>query len=162
MQRGDILLFHRPSSLANFRRDPVGTLFTAIIHFSTKSRWNHAAIACCPDGYVEATSRGVVMTDLDESADEILVVPVSYDDEEDREDTVSWAEEQIGTRYGYFNAFWCGLRNMFPGAVHIKHGDSIICSELVAEALQRAGYDFDKDSALVSPGDLASAFGAQR
>ena len=47
-------------------------------------------------------------------------------------------------------------------AIHKEHGKTIICSELVSEALARAGHDFDKDYALVSPGDLAEHFGVGR
>lgn len=165
MHRGDVLLFHRETSLEGFRKDFLGTLFTTLIHLCTQSRWNHTAIALDDKSYIEATSLGVCVTPMPESTrstgDEIVVVHVPYDDEDDEIDAVAWAAGRVGVRYGYFNAFMCGLRHVFPG-VTIKFGDSVICSELVAEALERAGYDFDKDSVEVSPGDVAEELGVPR
>lgn len=187
MAAGDVLLFSRPITWANFRRDKFGTLMCALIHLTTRSRYNHAALSIGPDEngvelMVEATNRGVVVSPI-ESADEIRVVPVPCFDPalprmdfvypkcgdgldgyygNDLEDVLAWSTGRVGTKYGFMNAFWCGLRNVIPGAAHIKHGDSLICSELVADALQRAAHDFKKDPALVSPGDLAEHFGVQR
>ena len=161
MRPGSVLLFHRSTSWDQLRRDFRGTLFTALIHFCTRSRWNHAAMAVSRNEYVEATATGVRITPFGKNTDQILVVPITYDDEDDLTDTLAWATGRVGTRYGYLNAFFCGLRNLFPG-LQIKDGDTVICSELVAESLERAGFDFKKDSALVSPGDLAEAFGVER
>lgn len=160
---GDILLFHRPTTWANFRRDPLGTFFTALIHISTRSKWNHAAIMVSETAYVEATASGVRLTMLGETTDEVASVVLFFDDDEDCNTVVAWALARQGVRYGYFNAFMCGLNNLLVGlGVVIKRTDAIICSELVAEALERAGFDFGKDSALVSPGDLATAFEVPR
>lgn len=163
MKPGDVLLFHRPTTWANFLKDPKGTFFTALIHLSTRSRFNHAAIAISEQAYAEATAGGVAITLAGTSSDEITVISPAYDDEDDRNEAVAWAVARTGERYGYFNAFMCGANNVLVGlGVVIKKTDAIICSELVAESLERAGFDFGKDSALVSPGDLATAFGRDR
>jgi uncharacterized protein YycO len=171
---GDVLLFARPITWANFRRDKSGTLMCALIHLTTRSKWNHAALDIGDGMMVEATNRGVVVSPI-ASADEIHRVEgqhmVEYSDGfrcfgqylgNDLEETLAWSTGRVGWKYGYGNAFWCGLRNLFPGLAHIKHGKTIICSELVADALQRAGHDWQKDPALVSPGDLAEHFGVPR
>lgn len=154
---GDIVLYHHPKF----------NLFTSLIHLTTRSQWNHASIIV--EGYgpsakvAEATNRGVVVSQLSSTKDRILVVPVEYDDEEDRLTAIAWARARTGVRYGYFNAFMCGVNNVLAGLnLAIKRTDSIICSELVAESLERAGYDFGKDSSQVSPGDLATKFGVPR
>jgi uncharacterized protein YycO len=178
---GDVLLFSRKTSRANFRRDPFGTVMCALIHLTTRSRYNHAALDIGDGLMVEATNRGVVVSPI-ESADEIHHIyalelesifdkpqlcsgdgfcPITYLGN-DKEEVLAWAAGRVGWKYGYGNAFWCGLRNLFPGLAHIKHGKTIICSELVADALQRAGHDWQKDPALVSPGDLAEHFGVPR
>ena len=163
MKAGDILLFHHGTSLADFKADPMGTLFVALIHFSTHSKWNHAALATSLTEYIEATAQGVRRSKIGSSSDQVQVVPVMFDDEEDRLTAVAWAAAREGERYGYLNAVMCGLNNIIVGlGFVIKRTDAIICSELVAEALERAGYDFGTDSALVAPGDLASAFGVGR
>lgn len=183
MTPGDVLLFHRPTTLESFRKDPKGTLFTALIHLTTHSKWNHAAIAISDTHYAEATAGGVQITHLPVS-DEVIgecakfggvsriadpdgsiiqITPPPFDDDDDRLTAVAWAVARTGVRYGYFNAFMCGANTVLVGlGLVVKRTDAIICSELVAEALERAGYDFKKDSALVSPGDLADAFSVPR
>lgn len=162
--RGDVLFFHRPTSWATLKADPLGTLMTALIHAVTGSRWNHVAIAYGPHSYIEATAQGVKRSWLsDGETDEILVVRPGYADAEDAWSAVSWAYARVGFPYSYWNAFMCGLnRVLSTWHVAIKTTDAIICSELVAEALERAGYDFGKDSSQVSPGDLATALGIAR
>lgn len=161
MKAGDVLLFHRPTSWGTLRADFVGTLFTAAIHFCTRSRWNHAAMAISPTEYVEATGAGVVVTEWGRTTDEVTVCPVWYTDPDDLMDTLGWATARVGTKYGYLNAVVCGLRNMLPG-LQIKDGGTVICSELVAEALRQSGRYLGKDAALVSPGDLADYFHVPR
>ena len=177
MAAGDVLLFSRKIDRHNFRRDPFGTLMCALIHLTTRSKWNHAAIALDDKQMIEATNRGVVVGPI-RSSDEIRVVGICGTDVyapfadnrcgvsgyegNDLEETLAVAAAAVGTKYGYFNAFWCGLRNLIPGAAHIKTGKTIICSELVSFALMYAGHRWDKDTALVSPGDLAEHFGVSR
>lgn len=178
MAAGDVLVFSRPTTWANFKRDKFGTVMTTLIHLTTRSKWNHAAIALDDKRMIEATNRGVVVSPI-ESSDEIGVIWMPTDEGEfagcgagqpcdlpycgnDLEEVLAVAAAAVGTKYGYFNAFWCGLRNLIPGAAHIKTGKTIICSELVALALMYAGHRWDKDTALVSPGDLAEHFGVAR
>lgn len=159
---GDVLLFHRPTTFANFSKDLMGTTMTTLIHLTTRSRFNHAAMALGDGKMVEATSAGVCVSDISSSNDDITIVPMTYEDADDKEDVLAWATGRVGTHYGYLNAFICGLRNLFPGRLQVSWGDTIICSELVADALSRAGFDFGKDAGLVSPGDLATYFGVPR
>jgi hypothetical protein len=177
---GDVLLFARPITWANFRRDKFGTLMCALIHLTTRSKWNHAALAIGPDEngvelMVEATNRGVVVSPI-ASADEIQVVgfvpdlPVPLCGKpnhlnayhgNDLEEVLAWGTGRVGNRYGYVTAFFCGLRNLFPGW-SVVQDRAFICSQLVSEALERAGHDFDKSTEKVSPGDLAEHFGVNR
>lgn len=180
MAAGDILLFHRPTTWANIKADKFGTVMTALIHLTTRSRYNHAALDIGDGMMVEATNKGVAVNPI-ASLDEIRVIGLSHWDTDiafgdakacadllvgyagdDLEQVLAWSTGRVGWKYGTLNAFWCGLRNLIPGVAHIKHGKTVICSELVAEALERAGHDFGKDSALVSPGDLAEHFGVSR
>lgn len=178
MSAGDIYLFHRPTTWANFKADKLGTVMTALIHLTTRSRFNHVSLDIGEGLMVEATSKGVAVNPI-RSTDEITRIPQpvasllgcamrppvaccnSYVGN-DLEEVLAWATGRVGWKYGTLNAFWCGLRNVFPGAAHIKHGKTIICSELVSEALARAGHDWQKDYALVSPGDVAEHFGVRR
>ena len=180
MAAGDVLLFSRPITWANFRRDPFGTFMCALIHLTTRSRYNHAALDIGDGLMVEATNRGVVVSPI-ESADEITTIPVDptffgydvlrawcgvpcgncYGDGNDLEEVLAWGAARVGNRYGYVTAFFCGLRNLFPGW-SIVQDKAFICSQLVSEALERAGHDFGKSTEKVSPGDLAEHFGVNR
>ena len=164
MSAGDVLLFHRPTTWANFRADKFGTVMTTLIHLTTRSKWNHAAILLDSDTYAEATDKGVVLSELGSSSDEVLQIPVTYDDEEDRFTACNWAAARVGTRYGFWQAFMCGANNLLVGlGLVIKRTDAVICSELCSEALWRAGHPkITKDPALISPGDLAEALGVPR
>ena len=164
MRPGDLLLFHRSINKANWKADPKGTFFCWLIHLTTRSRWNHAAIAVTPNAYVEATAAGVLRTLTGTNSDDVMTVPVTYkDDMDDRNAAVAWALSREGERYGYLNAILCGVNNVLVGLhLVIKNDRSLICSELVAEAMERGNIDFGKDSALVSPGDLATHFGVTR
>ena len=162
-------MFSRPITWANFRRDPFGTFMCALIHLTTRGRYNHAAIQLDDSRMIEATNRGVVISPI-ASLDEIrtflpfcagdLDCAGRYDGN-DLEEVLAWAAGRVGWKYGYLNAAICGLRSMWPG-LQIKVANTAICSELVAESLERAGHYFGKDSALVSPGDLAEHFGVPR
>ncbi|MDQ3690873.1 MAG: hypothetical protein M3406_12740 [Chloroflexota bacterium] len=165
MDSGDVLVFHTPTPLQRMWRPSLWLPF--LIHISTRSRWNHAALCIGTDAVtgkqlmVEATARGVAVNPVSSRNDEVRVVRLEYQDN-DREDVLAFATGRVGWRYGFFNAFICGVRHVFPGVVQIKVGNQVICSELVAEALERAAFDWGKDTALVSPGDLAERLGLPR
>ena len=176
MSAGDVLLFSRKSTWANFKADKLGTVMTALIHLTTRSRFNHAALDIGDGMMVEATSKGVAVNPI-RSTDEITrISPMSFQvarvcraplicglfyDGNDLEEVLAWNTARVGWKYGYLNAAICGLRSMWPG-LQIKVGKQAICSEIVAESLERAGHDWGKDSALVSPGDVAEHFGVPR
>jgi uncharacterized protein YycO len=165
MAAGDVLLFSRSVNLRNLRKDPFGTFMCALIHLTTRSKWNHAALILDEKlNYAEATSEGVVVSAYGSSSDEVVKIPVRYDDDEDRFTACNWAAARVGTRYGFGQAFMCGTNNLLVGlGLVIKRTDAVICSELVGESLWRAGHPaITKDPALVSPGDLATAFGVER
>ena len=184
MSAGDVLLMHRPITWANFRKDKFGTLMCALIHLTTRSKWNHAALSIGLDEngvemMVEAVSVGVRVSKI-ESFDDIYrveQVPESFGlactfglkgvgdllhySGNDLEEVLAWAAGRVGWKYGYVTAALCGLRNMFPGW-SIVQDKAVICSQLVSEALERAGHDFGKSTEKVSPGDLAEHFGVPR
>lgn len=164
LEAGDVLVFHTPTPPGQLWRPSLWLPF--LIHLVTRSRWNHAALAIGPrsDGVqmmVEATARGVMDSRVDSRHDEMRSVRLLYH-HDDKEQVLAYAAGRVGIKYGFFNAFFCGLRHVFPGALQIKIGNQVICSELVAESLERAGYYWGKDTALVSPGDLAQQLGLPR
>jgi len=182
MAAGDVLLFSRKITPAAFKADPFGTVMCALIHLTTRSRWNHAALSLGPDEngdglMVEATSKGVAVNPI-RSTDDVTVIHSAltttrdwaceagdsadlFYGGNDLEEVLAWSTGRVGNRYGYVTAFFCGLRNLFPGW-SIVQDKAFICSQLVAEATERAGHDYGKSSEKVSPGDLAEHFGVER
>ncbi len=165
LDSGDVLVFHTPTPLQRLWQPSLWLPF--LIHLSTRSRWNHVALSIGTDTatgeplMVEATARGVAVNTVSSRHDEVRAIRLEYQ-HNDREEVLAFATGRVGWRYGFFNAFICGLRHVFPGFVQIKIGNQVICSELVAEALERAGFGWGKDTALVSPGDLAERLGLPR
>ena len=175
MSAGDVLLFSRKITPAAFKADPFGTVMCALIHLTTRSRYNHAALDIGDGLMVEATSKGVAVNPI-RSSDEITrvrgdgkrVTCVAFTppcanayEGNDLEEVLAWGAGRVGNRYGYVTAFFCGLRNLFPGW-SVVQDRAFICSQLVAEATERAGHDYGKGSEKVSPGDLAEHFGVPR
>lgn len=154
LKPGDVILFNAPKP----------DFMQRVIHIATRSQWNHAALAVGDGQLIEATAKGVTRARVaDKLGDRLLTIAVDYSDEDDRFDAVAWAVAREGTRYGYFNAFMCGVNNILAGLnLAIKRTDTVICSELVAESLEKAGMGFTKDTSQVSPGDLADYFGMPR
>ena len=164
--RGDVLLFHTDVTPATMWRPSL--FFVWLIQVFTQSRWNHTALALGADPttsaqmMVEATaSRGVEVNPVSSRTDEVRIIRMAYDGN-DREDVLAYAQRRVGIHYGFLTAFMIGVRHVFPGALILKFGDQVICSELVAESLERAAFDWGKDSATVSPGDIAEKLGVPR
>jgi uncharacterized protein YycO len=159
---GDVVLFHRDTTFPQVLVDH-GMWMTALIHWTTQSRYNHAAIVVGPDLLAEATDHGISLAALSAKTDGVTVIRPVYRTAQDIDEAVSYAKAKVGLRYGYLAAFMCGANHVLVGLhLVIKHDDQLICSEFVAEALERAGADFDTDTSLVSPGDLATFFGLPR
>ena len=174
MAAGDVLLFSRKIDRHNLQMDPFGTFMCALIHLTTRSRYNHVALDIGDGMMVEATSVGVRVSKIESFDDIFRITPnpdfegpcpgqmcgIPYRDN-DLEEVLAWGTGRVGWKYGYVTAALCGLRNMFPGW-SIVQDRAVICSQLVSEALERAGHDFGKSTEKVSPGDLAEHFGVSR
>lgn len=163
LRPGDVVLYHRPFTLANLKRDPLGTIFVGLIHLTTGSKWNHTSIAVENGLVIEATGEGVVVNPAENTLDEAEVVPVTYRSKWALARSTDHARSLVGRRYGYLNAFMVGLRNLFPGRLWVRFTDTMICSELVAECLDRGDDDrITEPTASYSPGDIAEALGVER
>jgi hypothetical protein len=79
MSAGDVLLFSRKITPAAFKADPFGTTMCALIHLTTRSKWNHAALDIGDGMMVEATSKGVAVNPI-RSSDEIRAIYMGADD----------------------------------------------------------------------------------
>ena len=139
---GDVLVFHTPTPLRQIWR--FSLWLPLLIHLATRSRWNHAALAIgnSPAGHalmVEATARGVAVNRVDSRNDEMRPIRLRYDGNDRTEVLASlqaaWACGMDGSPHSS-----AGSAMSFREPHKIKFGNQVICSELVAESLERAGY----------------------
>ena len=147
---GDIVLCHGPgwiSRLIRFgerMRDP-----------ASDSQWNHAAIISDEDGtIIEAVGKGVRKGSLADYPDHIIIP--SRLSAQDTAQALAFAESCVGIEYGYLTDVSIGISLLVPWSVHFQSRDTLICSELVARALEHGGWICPKlDTSHVMPSDLA-------
>ncbi len=112
-----------------------------------------------PDGtLIEALAHGVVRGTLDAYPDhQIVSYPCA-----NPELAYKFVESCLGDKYGYLTDLSIGLDLLTPKFIHFKSGKTLICSELVARALEHVGWISPKlDTSHVMPSDLAEYFGCR-
>jgi hypothetical protein len=125
------------------------------------AQWNHAALVVSGEGdLVEALVRtGATRSHLEKYAnvDYVLVrtgcVPL------DQTQVLAFADGVVGQEYGFLDDFSTFLNYLTGNKVVFTTQGSIMCSQLVARALERAGAFFARNTATVAPADLAEHFG---
>jgi uncharacterized protein YycO len=128
------------------------------------SYWSHAAVIVDKDGsLVEAESRGVIRSPLSkyDLTEYHLVHLGSSADERDRKQVAAYAEALVGQPFGYLDMLSVGL-SLFTGAkVNISYASHLMCSALVARALERTSAIFPDEPAHMLPADLARYYGVE-
>lgn len=120
------------------------------------SRWNHAALIVDASGtIIQAQANGVRYGTLGTGR----VVNLQGISPEDRLEIVDYAKQKVNaTRYG-FVAFVSIAVNLITGfRLRVSYDRTLICSALVAGALERAGVVWPIDSEFVTPADLAAKY----
>jgi hypothetical protein len=126
------------------------------------NRWSHAALIVTPDGgLIEAVGKGVRRSHLDkyQSIEYHLVNIDAYADERDRQQIVKFAESCLRHHYGYLTLASISLNLLLGGRINFSFERQIICSALVARALERSDVIFKKSPQHIMPADLAHYFG---
>jgi uncharacterized protein YycO len=128
------------------------------------SYWSHAAVIVDEDGsLVEAEARGVVRSPLSkyEFVEYHLVHLGSSADDRDRKQVADFAESLVGQPFGFLDMFSVGL-SLFTGAkLNISYASHLMCSALVARALERTSAIFNDEPAHMLPADLARYYGVE-
>ena len=147
-----------------------GEFWSRVIHFGQGLRfvgkdqpytyWNHTALIVSADGgLVEALGAGVHRTTLDAyRATQYTVVHVEAS-QEDRREMVAFAEHWIGARYDWATIVSIGLSLLTGAKLSFGFAGQLICSGLVARALERTTAIFDEEPSHVMPAGLAKMFG---
>ena len=128
------------------------------------SYWSHAAVIVDTDGsLVEAESRGVIRSPLSKyEPEEYHLVDLGKSaDERDRKQVAAFAESLVGQPFGFLDMFSVGL-SLFTGAkINVSYASHLMCSALVARALERTDAIFQDEPSHMLPADLARYYGVE-
>lgn len=156
---GDFILSHEKSWVHGLIR------FGQSLRYRGKNRkhnrWSHAALLATPDGgLIEAVGKGVRRSHLDKYKDiEYHLVNIdAYADERDRQQIVKFAESCLRHSYGYLTLASISLSLLLGSRINFTFERQIICSALVARALERSDVIFKKSPHHILPADLAHYF----
>lgn len=124
------------------------------------ARWNHTGLVVGHNGeIIEATHKGVVRNNISEYLGrEYMIVTPKVAGQADIDQTIAFAEWAVGKPYGLLTIVALGIWALFGGKFDVSLDGTMICSGLVARALERSGYIFDRDPTRVTPADLAQKF----
>lgn len=123
------------------------------------AHWNHAALIIDAEGaLIEALAGGVAQTNISKyKNEEYLVVRVKAN-HEDRMQAVNYAGHALGLRYGFIEALSLGF-SLITGLKYVfTSSEELICSGLVAAALERTWAVFDRPCNHMAPADLAEHY----
>lgn len=122
--------------------------------------WNHAGFVIGYGGeIIEATHKGVVANNISEyTGREYVIVSPKYDTISDIDQALAFTTWATGKPYGFLTIAGLAVWSLLGGSFDMSLDGTLICSGLVARALERAGYIFDRDPSRVTPGDLARHF----
>ncbi|HVD00143.1 MAG TPA: YiiX/YebB-like N1pC/P60 family cysteine hydrolase [Candidatus Dormibacteraeota bacterium] len=128
------------------------------------SYWSHAAVIVDRDGsLVEAETHGVVRTNLSKYQErEYHLVRIGDSaDQRDRAQVAAFAESLVGQPFGFLDLFSVGLSLLTGAKVNVSYESHLMCSALVARALERTSAIFGDEPAHMLPADLARYYGVE-
>jgi len=134
--------------------------FGLLIRIGTTSRWNHAIVYVGDGRAVSADPIGVKLVNIADYKDIAWNRHEQLTDEQ-REHIAKNALSFVGRPYDFFTIALLALRILglklnLPMFTYLSKKDGFICSELVAEAYDKAGVALlNKPDYLIVPGDLA-------
>ncbi|TME26309.1 MAG: hypothetical protein E6I64_09720 [Chloroflexi bacterium] len=122
--------------------------------------WNHTALIVSEGGaLIEALGPGVRRTTLAAYvATQYTVVHIDASTE-DRTEAVAFAEHYLGAQYDWATIASIGLSLLTGAKFSFGFSGQLICSGLVARALERTAVIFDDEPSHVMPATLAKLFG---
>jgi len=158
-QPGDFILTHGKAFFSRLIR------FGQRLAFRGKDRkytwWNHAALIVSLNGdLIEALGAGVERTNLSR------YVPTEYHlvclgklaSPHDRDQICAFAEWALGEKYGVVTIMSIALSLLTGCRLKFGFDGQMICSGLVARALERSDAIFDRSPSHIMPADLAKYF----
>ena len=147
-----------------------GELFSRLIQIGQAIRfrgpdaplayWNHTALIVSTDGaLIQALGTGVARGSLaDYDGTQYTVVPIEASTE-DRAEMVAFAEHFIGAKYDSATIVSIAVSLLTGLKLSFGFPGQMICSGLVARALERTTAIFDDEPSHLMPADLAKIYG---
>ena len=133
-----------------------------LIRFKGKhAKWTHAALIVNKEGeLIEALGKGVVRSHLSQyKKNEYHLIRLGeMADDKDRQKMVNFAEWCLRYDYGHLTIISISLCLITGWKFLFGMDNRIICSALVARALERTKLIFDKNPSFIMPADLARYF----
>jgi hypothetical protein len=121
--------------------------------------WNHTALIVSEDGaIVEALGIGVRRNTLAEYDHTQYTVVHIQASEEDRTEATAFAEHWIGAKYDWATIASIGVSLLTGAKFSFGFAGQLICSGLVARALERTTAIFEEEPSHVMPAGLAKMF----
>jgi uncharacterized protein YycO len=156
-QAGDFILTHGAEFFSRLIQLGQGLRYTGADRPFTY--WNHTALIVSSDGaIVEALGPGVRRNTLaayDETQYTVVHVDASA---EDRAEMVAFAEHWIGARYDWATIVSIVISLVTGAKFSFGFAGQLICSGLVARALERTTAIFEDEPSHVMPAGLAKMF----
>ena len=146
-----------------------GEFFSRVIQFGQGLRfmgkdqpytyWNHTALIVSADGaLIEALGPGIRRNTLaGYKGTQYTVVHIEASDE-DRKEMVAFAEHWVGGQYDWATIVSITLSLLTGAKLSFGFAGQLICSGLVARALERTTAIFDEEPSHVMPAELAKMF----
>ena len=125
------------------------------LHGDRYYRWNHIFVVVDDQGgTVEAGGHGVERSNVSKHPETLnLGCPAGVD----RARVAGLAVSKLGVEYGYLDVVLLGIDCLTGAELHLRRGDSLICSQLGALALIAGGWHSPLPPALTMPADLVAA-----
>ncbi len=155
---GDFILTHREDWTAKLIMFGQGRRFTGAD--APFAYFSHCAMITSPDGdIVEAlTESGVTKRNISEYKNKEYVVVHTQQTDSDREEMVVFTNAVIGRKYGWVTCISLALSLLTGLKFNFGIDGEMICSGLVAEALERGTDRFERDGTHMMPADLAKHY----
>ena len=135
--------------------------FDVITQIFTVSHWNHAGLVTDAKGtIIELTTKGIKKKHISEYNKEDMYVVDIHMSHDDRMEIVDYAHTMLRRHatYGFLTVVSIAFKILTKSRVVIKLDGTLICSEFVAKALEHGGVIWNKDTSLITPGDLYNQF----
>ena len=154
---GDFILTHKNKLVPRFIR------FAQRLRGRERkfSHWSHTAMITGTDGgLVEAETKGVIRANLKDYRDvEYHLVSIdTIADEHDRKQAVTFTLSMLGKPFGVLDGIGLILSLVTGLRLNVSYNSHLVCSALVARALERTDAIFDDEPAHMLPADLARFF----